>query len=154
MAELATADALGMPVGSGGAIMPQTCDVFGRMLPEQMLARVYASVGHIIRESQAAVLEMHPELLGRLGGAAVEYRVLYQAWPNAGDRVLLRSAHKDLTPKLRRVIHWLLDPTSGKAWASAEMVSLFLDLKARRSLTLSDAALQSMGIKPTVGLAL
>ena len=80
--------------------------------------------------------------------------MLYHAWPSAGDRVQLRSAHKDLTPKLRRVIHWLLDPTSGKAWASAEMVSLFLDLKARRSLTLSPAALRSMGIEPTAGLAL
>ena len=154
IAGLKAADALGMATGSSGAIMPQGCDVFGRMLPEQMLARVYASVGHIIRESQAAVLEAHPELQGRLGGAAVEYRVLYHAWPSAGDRVLLRSAHKDLTPKLRRVIHWLLDPTSGRAWASAEMVSLFLDLKARRSLTLSEGALRSMGIKPTVGMAL
>ena len=154
IAGLKAADRLGMGMGSSGAIMPQGCDVFGRMLPEQMLARVYASVGHIIRESQAAVLEAHPELVGRLGGAAVEYRVLYHAWPSAGDRVQLRSAHKDLTPKLRRVIHWLLDPTSGKAWASAEMVSLFLDLQERRSLTLSEAALKSMGIEPTLGLAL
>jgi acyl-CoA thioester hydrolase len=154
IAGLKAADDLGMGMGSSGAIMPQGCDVFGRMLPEQMLARVYASVGHIIRESQAAVLEAHPELQGRLGGAAVEYRVLYHAWPSAGDRVQLRSAHKDLTPKLRRVIHWLLDPTSGKAWASAEMVSLFLDLKARRSLTLSETALKSMGIAPNAGLAL
>jgi acyl-CoA thioester hydrolase len=154
IAGLKTADDLGMGTGSSGAIMPQVCDVFGRMLPEQMLARVYASVGHVLRESQAAVLKADPELQGRLGGAAVEYRVLYHAWPSAGDRVQLRSAHKDLTPKLRRVIHWLLDPTSGEAWASAEMVSLFLDLKARRSLTLSPAALESMGIEPTAGLAL
>lgn len=153
-AGLQAADALGMPVGANGAIMPQACDVFGRMLPEQLLARVYATVGHVLRQSQAAVLEAHPELRGRLGGAAVEYRALYHAWPSAGDRVQMRSAHKDLTPKLRRVIHWLLDPESGVAWASAEMVSLFLDLEARRSLSLSEAALGSMGITPipTLGL--
>ena len=154
MASLKTADALAMPVGSSGAITAQTCDVFGRMLPEQMLARVYASIGHVLRQSQAAVLEAHPELVGRLGGAAVEYRVVYHAWPGPGDRVQMRSAHKDLTPRLRRVIHWLLDPTTGRPWASAEMVSLFLDLKARKSLTLSEAALASMDITPTPGLEL
>jgi acyl-CoA thioester hydrolase len=154
IAGLEAAERLGLAVGASGAIMPQACDVFGRMLPEQVLARLYASVGHVLRQSQAGVLEAHPDLVGRLGGAAVEYRVLYHAWPSAGDRVQLRSAHKELTPKLRRVIHWLLDPTSGQAWASAEMVSVFLDLKARRSLTMTEAALLSMDVRPMPDIAL
>ena len=154
MASADKARALGLPAVARGAIMPGDCDVFGRMLPEQMLARVYGSVGHIIRPSHEALLEAQPDLQGRLGGAAVEYRVVYHAWPRAGDRVELRSGHRELTAKARRVIHWLLDPTSGRPWASAEMVSLFLDLQARRSLTLSEAGLKAMAIEPIPALGL
>jgi acyl-CoA thioester hydrolase len=154
MASLAQAMALGLPVVSGGAVMPADCDVFGRMLPEQLLNRIYASVGHMIRPSHEALLAAQPEFKDRLGGAAVEYRAVYHAWPRAGDRVELRSAHRELTPKARRVVHWLLDPTSGRPWASGEVVSLFLDLKERRSLTLSADALQAMAVDPMDELGL
>jgi acyl-CoA thioester hydrolase len=142
------ADRFGMETAASGAVMPADCDVFGRMLPEKVLARIYASVGHLLRTSQELMLKAEPDLVGRLGGAAVEYRVIYHAWPGLGERLQLRAAHRELTPKLRRVVHWLLDPTSGRPWATAEMVSLFLDLKARRSLTIPDHALKAMGIEP------
>lgn len=154
MASRKQAEAMGLPVVAGGAIMPVDCDVFGRMLPEQMLNRVYASVGHVIRPSHEALLRAQPDLDGRLGGAAVEYRAVYHAWPRAGDRVELRSAHRELTAKARRVVHWLLDPTTGRPWASGEVVSLFLDLKARRSLTLSPEALEAMAVDPMDELGL
>ena len=153
-ASVAQAEALGLPVTANGAIGQNDCDVFGRMLPEQVLARIYASVGHVFRRSQAALLAAQPDLIGRLGGAAVEYRVIYHAWPTVGDRVELRSGHLALTPKSRTVAHWLLDPASGRPWATAEMLSLFLDLKARKSLTLSDAALAAMAVEPTPGVPL
>ncbi len=154
MASRQKAEALGLPVTASGAVMPADCDVFGRMLPEQMLARVYASVGHVIRPSHEALLQAQPDLAGRLGGAAVEYRAVYHAWPRAGDRVELRSGHRELTAKARRVVHWLVDPTSGRPWASGEVVSLFLDLKARKSLTLSEEALRAMAIEPMGELGL
>jgi acyl-CoA thioester hydrolase len=153
-ASLAAAEALGLPVAATGALGPGDCDVFGRMLPEQVLARIYASVGHVFRQSQAAALAAAPDLQGRLGGAAVEYRVLYHAWPQAGDRLQLRSGHRALTPKSRSVVHWLLDPTSGRAWATAEVVSLFLDLKARRALVMPDDAFAAMAVDRVEGLEL
>jgi acyl-CoA thioester hydrolase len=154
LASMDAAERFGLPVVAGGAVMPNDCDVFGRMAPEQMLARIYGSVNHIIRPSHEALLAAQPDLQGRLGGAAVEYRAAYHAWPRAGDRVELRSGHRELTAKARRVVHWLLDPTSGRPWASAEMVSLFLDLKARKSLTLSDEALKATAIEPRGDLRL
>jgi acyl-CoA thioester hydrolase len=153
-ASVAAADAHKLDHAATGAVMPVDCDVFGRMMPEQVLARIYASVGTMLRHSQDAMLKAQPDLEGRLGGAAVEYRVIYHSWPGAGDRISMRSAHRDLTPKMRRVIHWMLDPTSGKPWATAEMVSLFLDLKARRSLTIPDHALKATGIEPIGHLTL
>lgn len=153
MASLQKAKALGMPIKASGAIMPQDCDAFGRMLPEHVLARIYGSAGHVSK-ARAALLEKEPDLRGRLGGAVVEYRVVYHAWPLPGDRVELRSGLSELTPKIRRVVHWMIDPASGRPWASAELVSLFLDLKTRKSLTLSQAALDAMGIEPIGGLGL
>ena len=111
-----------------------------------------ASLLNDLREK--AMLQAQPDLQGRLGGAAVEYRVVYHAWPGAGERLEMRSGHRELTGKYRRVIHWLLDPTSGRPWATAEMVSLFLDLKARRSLTVEDSTLKVMGIEPIPALGL
>ncbi len=153
-ASLVAADALGLDVAATGAVGAQDCDTFGRMLPEQVLARIYSSVGHIFRKSQAAAVAAAPELQGRLGGAAVEYRAVYHAWPHAGDRLQLRSGHRALTSKTRNVVHWLLDPTSGQPWVTAEVVSIYLDLRARRALTLPDEVLALMAVRSIPGLEL
>jgi len=153
-ASLAAADALGLPVASAGAVGPADCDIYGRMLPEQVLARIYASVGHVLRRSQAAALAAMPELKDRLGGAAVEYRALYHAWPRAGDRLQMRSGYRALTHKSRSMVHWLLDPTSGRPWATAEVVSLFLDLKARKALVMPDEVFKVMAADRVEGLEL
>jgi acyl-CoA thioester hydrolase len=153
-ASLQRADAMGLDVTASGAIGPNDCDVFGRMLPEQMLARVYGSVGHLFRKSVAAAIAAAPDLKDRLGGAAVEYRCLYHAWPRAGDRLQLRSGHRAMTPKSRSVVHWLLDPASGRPWATAEVVSLFLDLKTRKSMLMPDNVFAAMAVNGVEGLEL
>lgn len=153
-ASVEAAEALGLPVTAAGALAPQDCDVFGRMAPQQVLARIYSSVGHVFRRSHAAALEAQPHLQGRLGGAAVEYRVLYHAWPRAGDRLQLRSGHRAMTPKSRSVVHWLLDPQSGAPWATAEIVSLFLDLQERRALVMPEDVYAAMLAERIEGLGL
>jgi acyl-CoA thioester hydrolase len=84
----------------------------------------------------------------------VEYRAVYHAWPHAGDRLQLRSGHRALTSKTRNVVHWLLDPTSGQPWVTAEVVSIYLDLRARRALTLPDEVLALMAVRSIPGLEL
>jgi acyl-CoA thioester hydrolase len=153
-ASLAAAETLGLPMSSAGAVGPADCDVYGRMLPEQVLARIYASVGHVLRRSHAAALAVMPEMKDRLGGAAVEYRALYHAWPKAGDRLQMRSGYRALTPKSRSMVHWLLDPTSGRPWATAEVVSLFLDLQARKALVMPDEVFKVMAADRVEGLEL
>jgi acyl-CoA thioester hydrolase len=153
-ASLAAAEAMDLPVSAAGAVGAADCDVYGRMLPEQVLARIYASVGHVVRQSQAAAVAADPDLKDRLGGAAVEYRVLYHAWPRAGDRLQMHSGHRAVTPKSRSMVHWLLDPTSGRPWATAEVVSLFLDLKARKSLVMPDEVFKAMAVDQVEGLEL
>jgi acyl-CoA thioester hydrolase len=154
MAGLRQADAMGLAVTATGALGANDCDVFGRMPAEQVLGRIYGSVGHLFRKSVAAALAAAPELKDRLGGAAVEYRCLYHSWPRAGDRLQLRSGHRAMTPRSRSVVHWLLDPSSGRPWATAEVVSLFLDLKARKSLLMPEAVFAAMAVDQVKGLTL
>ncbi len=154
MASTAAADALGLPIVATGAIRVADCDAFGHMLPERMLARIYASVSHIFRRSQDAAIAASPDLRDRLGSAMVEYRALYHAWPGIGDRVQMRAGYRALTPKSRSLVYWLLDPGSGRPWVSAEAVSLFLDLKARRALLMPEEVVAAMAVNRIDGLEL
>jgi acyl-CoA thioester hydrolase len=51
-------------------------------------------------------------------------------------------------------VHWLLDPTSGRPWATAEVVSLFLDLKERKALVMPDEVFKVMAADRVEGLEL
>jgi hypothetical protein len=48
----------------------------------------------------------------------------------------------------------MLDPASGRAWASAEIVSLFLDLRERRALAVPAEALDDPRLPVWAGLTL
>ena len=57
-----------------------------------------------------------------------------------------------MTPKARTLAHWLLDPDSGRPWATAEMVSLNLDLQERKALAMPDAVFDALSREITPGL--
>ena len=78
---------------------------------------------------------------GRVGGAALEYRISYFGAPGPGDLLELRSGAVAAEPKVMRLRHWLVDPRSGVAWAAAENMSLQFDLDTRKSLVLPAEAL-------------
>jgi acyl-CoA thioester hydrolase len=143
-ASLAGADALGLINGASGALSPADCDVFARMRPDHLQARVGSAMPHQAHRAAVVVDQLMPELAGRLGGATVELRARYLRWPQAGDRLLLRSGLTALTPKTCRFMHWLLDPASGKAWAEAEMLIVNFDLEARRAVALSAPVLEAL----------
>jgi acyl-CoA thioester hydrolase len=54
--------------------------------------------------------------------------------------VEVRSGVADCNARTRRVFHWMLDPVSGKPWASAEAVVISFDLDARKVVDISEAA--------------
>jgi acyl-CoA thioester hydrolase len=75
----------------------------------------------------------------RLGGAVVEYRVIYREWPTAGRLIEVRSGVTEVGEKHQRLVHWLLDPVGGAAYATAEAVALTFDLKTRKAVSPSPA---------------
>jgi acyl-CoA thioester hydrolase len=153
-ASQAEAERLGVPVVASGALKFEDCDVFGRMHPEHLLERISAGMPHMRSPASLILDDALADLQGRLGSATVEFRAIYHRWPKAGDLLTLNAGLASLTPKMRTLIHWLVDPASGQAWASAEMITLFFDLEARKAMALPQAVLDVMAAQVIEGLAL
>lgn len=132
-ASVARAEALGLPSTGRGAVSAQDCDPFGRMRPDSFMHRMSSAMPHVFRSRTTGPLPR----AGR-GGAALEYRMVLHAWPRAGDQVMLRSGFFGGDARFQRIFHWVLDPATGRPWATAEGISVSFDLETRKMITLSD----------------
>jgi acyl-CoA thioester hydrolase len=144
---LAQAEAMGLTRGGLSVVMPEDCDVFGRLRIEMFMGRLSASIGHTINPFRRAAQAAQPGI--RMGGAALEYRLVYFAQPHAGDRIDVRAGLVEVTPKLARIRHWLLDPVTGAPWAEAENIVVNFDLDSRRAVSLSTEAAAQLQSKVT-----
>jgi acyl-CoA thioester hydrolase len=149
-ASLERAVALGLRRTGLGAVQAGDCDAFGRMRTELMMARISDGIPHFFAGPRPGVAETG----GRAGGAALEYRLIHFDWPRAGDRVELRSGSAGGDARFRRLVHWLLDPATGRPWGSAEAIAVSFDLETRKIITLSDEALATANAEAVPGLAL
>jgi acyl-CoA thioester hydrolase len=141
-ASVARAEALGLRHTGRGVIDGGQVDVFGRMRAEQFIGRVSDGVTGLVRPIREAIEQAGAEAEGprpRLGGAVLEYRMLYLDWPRAGDHVALRSGLAGVDGRTQRLMHWLLDPVSGAAWGTSEAVAINLDLDTRKIAPISEA---------------
>jgi acyl-CoA thioester hydrolase len=136
-ASLERANILGLQRTALGAVRLADCDAFGRMRTELMMARLSDGVAHIFAGERPGAAENG----ARAGGAALEYRLIHLAWPRAGDRVELRSGSAGGDARFRKLVHWLLDPETGKPWGVAEAIAVSFDLETRKLITLTDEAL-------------
>jgi acyl-CoA thioester hydrolase len=153
-ASLARADALKLSrIGLGG-LLPTDCDVYGRMRAEQFIGRVSDGVGAFIHPFRDLVFEHAQPRPGRLGGAVLEYRIAYLAWPRIGDRIEVRSGLIGTDARTLRVAHWMLDPATGEPWGTSEAVTITFDLDARKVVPVSDAARAALAPFEVPGLAL
>ncbi len=139
-ASLARADALGLSTIGAGGLLPSDCDAFGRMRAEQFIGRVSDGIPALLAGLREEVAARAAEPVARVGGAVLEYRLLYLDWPRAGDRLVLRSGLAGFDAKTQRMNHWLLDPATGRAWGTSEAVAVSFDLDRRRAIAISEAA--------------
>lgn len=153
-AGLARAEALNLTrIGLGG-LLPSDCDVYGRMRAEQFIGRVSDGIGAFIHPFRDVVVEHADPRPPRTGGAVLEYRIAYLAWPHAGDRVDLRSGLVATDARTMRAVHWMLDPATGQPWGTSEAVAITFDLDARKVVPISDAARKALAAREVAGLAL
>jgi len=127
----AAADAIGAPVIGRGVVSAAHCDVFGRMACEMFIGRVSDSVSNLLSPWRRS-LPPAGAAATRVGGAVLEYRLVYRRWPRAGDRLTVRSSLGAATEKTHSFIHWIIDPESGVAWCTCEALAVTLDLDARK----------------------
>lgn len=143
----ARADALAVPVTGRSIVMPAECDAFGRLRGEMLIGRVSDAVPWVLdawRKQVAAAVAAADGVARQPGGAAVEFRFVPRAWPRAGEHIEVRSALAEVMPKANRLVHWLVDPVSGQAWASVEAVAITFDLITRKSYAAPDALREAL----------
>ena len=141
IASMKAADRLGLGCAGRGVVGAQECDALGRMRPELFIGRVSDGVPGLLSPVRKAVTEaLGGEQPKRMGGAVLEYRLIYLDWPMAGDHFELRSGLKAVEDKTQRLNHWLLDPVSGRAWGTAEAVAVNFDLDTRKVVPIAPAA--------------
>ena len=149
-ASLARADALNLTCIGRGALSDAECDVFGRMRAEQFIGRVSDGVPSLLAGVREAVAASAPERPRRVGGAVLEYRLIYLDLPKAGDHIEVRSGLAGFDDKTQRLAHWLLDPVGGGAWGVSEAVAINFDLDARKAIPIASetkAALEQFVVR-------
>ena len=102
-------------------------DVFGRMRTEMFIGRVSDGIPHVF---EGRLARSRGGAARRVGGAALEYRLIHLDWPRAGDRLELRSG----AGRRRRALP-AADPLaarsgdSGRPWGVAEAIAVSFDLE-------------------------
>ncbi len=153
-AKMSDADAIGAPVIGRGVVQSDHCDLTGRMLPEMFLGRISDSIAHLLRpwrEQVGVAAAVRGETV-RMGGAVLEYRLIYRRWPRPGDRFVIRSGRGFQKEKVHSFVHWVVDPDSGEAWATTEAVAVALNLETRKILSATPDLMDSLAKIAPAGL--
>lgn len=129
---LAQVFAIGAPQIGMGAVPPEHCGAFGWMQPSWVIGRISDSVPNLLHGWRNRVGEQAGGK--RMGAAVLEYRLRYHRLPRAGDLFVVHTSLGNVTEKTHSLVHWMMDPLSGGAWATCEAVAISLDLDARKAV--------------------
>ncbi|MDR3506951.1 MAG: thioesterase family protein [Caulobacteraceae bacterium] len=153
-ASIARAESLDLVTIGTGAVGARDCDVFGRMGVEGFIGRVSDGVPRLVSRIRDAVVGHAENAPARVGGAVLEYRLVHLDWPRAGDRISIRSGLAAVDHRTQKLVHWMLDPNTGRPWGVSEAVAITLDLDARKIVPISEAAQARMRTMIAPGLSL
>jgi acyl-CoA thioester hydrolase len=147
---LSRALTLGLPQTTLCVVQPNECDAFGRMRPEPMLTRIIDGAVHLASRDPNEKKTL--DVKAGLGGAAVEYRLIYFEPVSMGQRLEVRAGFSKVDAKVRHLLYWVLDADTGRALGLADSVVVSFDLNTRKMLTLDDEALASAQATVVPGL--
>lgn len=135
-ASLANAATLGAKRIGAAVVYPDQCDALGRLRGEHFPGRISDSVPNLLApwRKAAATDGVQP------AGAVVEARIVFRRFPRAGELIEVHSGITEIADKTLRIVHWIIDPESGAAWASMEAVALTFDINTRKAITPSEEA--------------
>jgi acyl-CoA thioester hydrolase len=135
------AERLGLRTVYRGVVGPQQCDAYGFMETYSYMGRISDAMTNIVGLTQT----MEQGSGVRTGGAALEYRFVYRQPAQDGDLIQIRSGLKRISGRKTFIWgHWLFDSSTGEAVASAEAVSVLIDLVQRRAIEIPEKARAGM----------
>ena len=125
-----------------GTIPVQHIDVHGRMLASWFIGRISDSVPNLLFDWRKEVASATTG--SKMGAAVLEYRLVFRKWPRAGDRFVIHSSLEKIGDKTHSLVHWVLDPEDGKAWATTQAVAVTFDLNTRKVITTPPGPMQAL----------
>jgi acyl-CoA thioester hydrolase len=125
---------IGLSLTHKGSVQVAECNEHGLMRADGVIARIWDGVPNLpARDSRRA-----GQLSGKIGSAALEYRLIYHRPVRAGDLLTVRSGLKAVGNKTTTWAHWLFDGESGAAVAAAESVGVSFDLTTRKAVGMEE----------------
>lgn len=143
----ARAEALGLSRIHLGAVTAEDCDPHGFMRNEGFIARVWDGLPHLTR-----IRPRDPQGRG-LGGAALEYRLVYREAARQGDIVEILSGLRAVGGKTTEWCHFLYNVETGAHLGAAAAVGVAFDLETRRAVAPDEATLRLLREQVVPGLA-
>lgn len=130
-----------------GAIGPDDCDAHGSMREESVIARIWDGLPHL-----TGFIRAEPER--KLGGAALEYRIVYRQPARLGDVVEVRSGLRAIGGKTSEWNHYLYDVETGEPVAAAASLGVAFDLATRKAVAPDEATLRQLQAQLVPDLAI
>jgi acyl-CoA thioester hydrolase len=125
---------LGLGLAHKGSVQIAECNEHGVMRADGVIARIWDGVPN----SPARGVRREAQPSGKIGSAALEYRLVYHRHVRAGDLLTVRSGLKAVGSKTTTWAHWLFDGESGAAVAAAEAVGVSFDLATRKAIGMEE----------------
>ena len=129
-ATMSAVENCGAPEIGRGLFQPRETDIFGRVAAPWFIGRISDSVPTLLHDWRSKVAASKTG--ARMGGAVLEYRLIYRKWPRAGDRYVIHTSLANVAEKTHSLSHWMLDPDTGEAWITSEAVAVTFDLDTRK----------------------
>ncbi|MBL6082737.1 acyl-ACP thioesterase [Belnapia sp. T18] len=125
---------LGLSLMHKGSVQLAECNEHGLMRADGVISRIWDGVPN----SPARGVRQQSQPIGKIGSAALEYRLVYHRPVRAGDLLTVRSGLKAVGSKTTTWAHWLFNGQSGAAVAVAEAVGIAFDLTTRKAVSMED----------------
>jgi acyl-CoA thioester hydrolase len=154
VASAEAAQRMGLQRIAMGVVGPDRVDSFGCLVAQGFVGAVSDGIRTLsapLREIVARHASPKPR---RIGGAVVEFRVLHMKWPREGDLYEVRSGLAGVEGHVKSLVHWMLDPISGRVYGSMQSIAVDFDLDRRALIRLTPDARAELQTLCVPGLAL
>jgi len=145
---LKAAEDLGLHGVFRGVVRGEDCDGSGFMRAEAFMGRISDGIPHFFQ----ALGGLTRDPSQGLGGAALEYRLIYRAFPRSGDVLEIRSGLRAQRGKTTEFCNFIFDAATGECVMSSDAVAVMFDMKLRKAVAPPPEVLERLAAQAISGL--